>query len=98
MVWGIHRCEQRRKDAQGVLCRDKDENGGLGLEKRIEWGRSYLFPCLFSWCVNRECPLPLEVGVLGWVVGGEDEGEGLYDPLGMGSERKGRPQQVFSWE
>ena len=39
-----------------------------------------------------------EVGVLGWVVGGEDEGEGLYDPLGMGSERKGRPQQVFSWE
>lgn len=96
MVWGIHRCEQSRKAAAGVLCRDRDETGGLGLEERMEWEGLTCFPGLFSWCVDRECPLLLEVGLLGCVVGREVGGKCLYDPLGMGSERKGRPQQVFS--
>lgn len=50
----------------------------------------------FSCCVPRECLLVLPVGILKWVAG-RKVGEGLCDMLGMGWERKGRPQQTFCY-
>lgn len=70
---------------------------GFGEE---EWWRLSvclsIFLALPSWCVPSECPLLLETGILGWV--GEQEGwRRSFDPLGMGLERKGWPQQIFCY-
>lgn len=53
--------------------------------------------CLLLWQAElagpHECPLELWSGTVAWLerkIGGED----LHDPLEMGAERKGRPQQV----
>lgn len=49
--------------------------------------------CLFPWPVQLVCSQG-KPEILGHVDKRKIGGEGLYDPLGTGSERKGRPQQV----
>lgn len=79
-------------------CRGRDKTGVLGLEERKEgeglW-LIYLFPQPAQQVYYSECLLVLEAGVLG-CTGGRKVGE-LCDPLGMGSGRKGRQQQVFCY-
>lgn len=52
------------------------------------------FHGLLNSCVSRECLLVLGTGIAGRVWGRKLGGD-LWDPLGMGSESKRRPQQIF---
>lgn len=68
-------------------CAERKEGEGLRL--------IYPFPQPARLVYYSDCLLVLEAGVLG-CVGGRKVGE-LCDPLGMGSGRKGRQQQVFCY-
>lgn len=53
------------------------------------------FPELLTWCFPNECLLVFEAVILGWVGERKVEREDLCVLLRMGSEKKGRLQQVF---
>lgn len=100
MLCGIHRgcgCLGMRKAAL-VFCSDIEMRLGDWIRRGGSGQCLTCFPGVLGRCVPREFWLMLETWIMGRVGGRIAGGEDLCDPLGMVSERKGRPWQVFLLE